>query len=154
MSWDINHLQFLAEIVSTFNKRSLQSTNLVKFHVSSLKSEILHFGGFLLSKSYKVSARKVQKSYLSWHWRVMQSSRKNWLVVSNMTWGISWIFTQQLKSLKVFYFDELFLSKLYKVWATKIQRSYLSWHWTVMQNLNKCWPCGFENGVRNWVSFH
>ena len=23
---------------------------------------------------------------------------------------------------------------------------YLSWHWTVMQNLNKPWPCG----MRNW----
>ena len=36
----------------------------------------------------------------------------------------------------------------------KIRRSYLSWHWTVMQNLNKPWPCGFKNGMRNWVNFH
>ena len=40
--------------------------NLVNFHVSSQKSGNLHFGGLLLSK-YKVSAKKVQKSYLSWH---------------------------------------------------------------------------------------
>ena len=26
--------------------------------------------------------------YLPWHWRMMQSFKKNWLVVSNMTWGI------------------------------------------------------------------
>ena len=44
-------------------------------------------------KSYKVLAKKVQKSYLSWHWRVMQSLKKNWLVISNMTWGIWWILT-------------------------------------------------------------
>ena len=51
-------------------------------------------------------------------------------------------------------FDGLFLSKVYKVQAIKIQRSYLSWHWTVMQNLNKPWPCCFKNGMRNWVNFH
>ena len=34
--------------------------------MSSRKSEILHFDGFLLFKSYKVSAKTVQKSYLSW----------------------------------------------------------------------------------------
>ena len=43
-------------ILST--KVAYQSTNLVKFHVSSRKSEILHFDEFLLSKSYKGSAKK------------------------------------------------------------------------------------------------
>ena len=43
-------------------------------------------------------------------------------------------------------------SKVSKFWATKIQMSYLSWHWTGMQNLNKTRPCGFKNGVRNWVN--
>ena len=46
-------------------KGACQSTILVKFHVSSRKSELLRPDGFLLSKSYKVSANKVQKSYLS-----------------------------------------------------------------------------------------
>ena len=71
-------------ILST--KGAHQSTNLVKFHLDSQNfSEILHFDGLLLNKSYKVSAKKVQKSYLSWHWRVIQILNKNWLVVSNMT---------------------------------------------------------------------
>ena len=39
--------------------------NLVDFHASSQKSENLHFDGFLLSKAYKVSDEKVQKSYVS-----------------------------------------------------------------------------------------
>ena len=52
------------------------------------------------------------------------------------------------------HFNGLFLSKVFEVWAKKIQRSYLSWHWTVMQNLNKPWTCGFKNGMRNWVNFH
>ena len=46
-------------------KEVYQSTNLVKFHVSSQKTEILNFDGLLLFKSYKVSAKKVQKSHLS-----------------------------------------------------------------------------------------
>ena len=66
-------------------------------------SEILHFDGLLLKISYKNSATKVQKSYLSWHWKVMQSLKKNWIVVSlsNFTWGIWWIFNQTLKGLKI-----------------------------------------------------
>ena len=36
-----------------------------------------------------------------------------------------------------FHFDGVFLSKVYEVWAKKIQRIYLSWHWTAMQNLKK-----------------
>ena len=38
-----------------------QSANLVKFHVSGRKSEILHFDGLLLSKSYKFSAKRHTK---------------------------------------------------------------------------------------------
>ena len=45
-----------------------------------------------------VSTTKVQKSYLSWHRRLIQSLKKNWLLVSNMTWRIWWIFSQPLKS--------------------------------------------------------
>ena len=39
--------------------------NLVNFNVSSGKSENLHFDVLLLSIAYKVSAKKVQKNYLS-----------------------------------------------------------------------------------------
>ena len=41
------------EILYTLSKRTYQSTNLVKFHVSSRKSEILDFDGFLLPKSFQ-----------------------------------------------------------------------------------------------------
>ena len=40
-------------------------TNLVNFNASSDKSENLHLDVLLLSIAYKVSAKKVQKSYLS-----------------------------------------------------------------------------------------
>ena len=41
--------------------------NLVNFNMSSGKSENLHFNVLLLSIAYKVSAKKVQKGYLSGH---------------------------------------------------------------------------------------
>ena len=39
--------------------------NLVNFHGNSRKSENLHFDGLLLSIAFKVSAKKIQKNYLS-----------------------------------------------------------------------------------------
>ena len=67
--------------------------NLINFHVSSWKSENLHLDWIILSKGYKDLDEKIQKSYVSWHWRVMQSLKKK-------TWGIWWIFTQPLKGPK------------------------------------------------------
>ena len=50
--------------------------NLVNFNVSSSRSEILHFDVLLFSLAYKVSAKKVQKNYLSWHWKKIQTLKK------------------------------------------------------------------------------
>ena len=126
-------------------------------------------------------------SYLSWHWRVMQNLKKNWLAVWKMTWGIWQNFNRALKNVKIgtlmesfcpsFTFTEelyvmtmkndtkieekltcrfkidmrnltnfhpstwkskkscfngLFVTKIYNVWAKKVQRSYPSSHWRVM----------------------
>ena len=155
-------------VVST--KGGYQSTKLVKFHLSSQKSEILHFDRLLLFKSYKVWAKNVQKSYYSWHWRAMQSLNENWPVVS--TWHKEFgEFSPNHSKVWKFHLDELFLSKVFKVWAKKIQWSNLSWHWTVMQNLNKpwtmayyivnivniaghAWTFGFKSSKRNWMNFY
>ena len=91
---------FLAEILYTFSKRNLWK---YKFsEISREQSKVWNFAVWWvpLFKSYKVSGKRVQNSYLSWHFRAMQSLKKKWLVVLNMT-GISWIFTQQLRSLKI-----------------------------------------------------
>ena len=58
--------------------------------LESLK--VLHFSGFLVMNVYNVSAKKVQRSCLSWHERLMQNFKKNWPVVLKMTWGIWRIF--------------------------------------------------------------
>ena len=61
--------------------------NLVNFHASGWKSENLHFDWIHLSKAYEYLDEKVQKSYVSWHRRVMQSLKENWLLVPKMEFG-------------------------------------------------------------------
>ena len=96
-------------------------TNLVNFNASSDKSEHLHFDVLLLSIVYKVSTKKVQKSYLLWHWRVIQTMKKNSLLVWKMTWEIWWILTRAVKNLKICTSMWYLLSKVCNVWAKIIQ---------------------------------
>ena len=56
-------------------------------------SRNLHFNGFFLTKVYNVWAKKLQKSYIWQHWRLMQNMKENWLELSKMTWGIWQVFT-------------------------------------------------------------
>ena len=66
----------------------------------SLKN--LHFHLFLLCKVFHVWPKKVQRSFLLWHWWVMQNlKKKKWLVVWKMTWWIWQIFTRALESVKI-----------------------------------------------------
>ena len=93
--------------------------------------------GFFCAKYITFDLKNVQRSYLTWHWRVMQNLESNWLVVSKLTWGICQILNRALESLKIFHFNGFLLSKIYIAWAEKMRRSYLSWHWRVMQNLER-----------------
>ena len=55
--------------------------NLTNFDPSTRMSQkMLHFNGLLLTKVYNVWAKKVQKSYVWWHWRLMQNLKENWLL--------------------------------------------------------------------------
>ena len=46
---------------------------------------------------------------------------------------IRWILTWALKSLKNLHFEWFLLCKVFNVWIKKVWKSYLSWHWRVMQ---------------------
>ena len=50
---------------------------------------------------FNIWLKRIQRSYLSWKWRVMQNLKKNWLVVRQMTWVIWKIFTRAIESLKI-----------------------------------------------------
>ena len=110
-----------------------------KFSPEHLKVWKLGFYGILISKGENLWAYSLQKSYVSWHWRMMKNLKRNWLVVSKLTLGIWEILTRALESLKNLHFDGFLLTKVYNIWAKKVQKSYLSWHWKVMQNLKKNW---------------
>ena len=124
--------------------------------------------------------KKVERSYLSWNWRVMQNLKKkltcclendirnysnfhqstrkcqHWWdpfaqsrkcitlkftkelcvmtvkketkIEEELTWGTSQILTRALESSKNLCFNWLLVTRVYIVWAAKVQRSYLSWH--------------------------
>ena len=93
----ISSILSLAEILYTFSK-----SNLSKYKFGEISPEQSKVVGSFCKNHIKFQLKKVHKTYLAWQWRVMQSLKKNWLVVWNMAWEIWWILTQPLKSPKVF----------------------------------------------------
>ena len=88
LSWDITPLYFFwmnFYILST--KGAYQSTNLVKFHVSSRKSKILYLDGSFCANHIRFQLKKYRRiiSHDTVEWYYL---KKNWLAVSNVTWGI------------------------------------------------------------------
>ena len=110
--------------------------------LESLKN--LHFNGLLLKKVCNAWAKKVQKNYASWHWKVMQSL-KNWLAIWKMTVGIWQIFTGALESLKIGTFMGSFHPKL-KMYELKIYRGVM-YHGN--EELCKIWR-GIDSSFQNW----
>ena len=118
--------------------------NLVNYNASRPKFENLHFDVLLLSTAYKVSAKKVRKSYLSWHWRVIQTLKKNSLFVWKIIGMGNLInFNSSNEKSENLHFDGTFLSKVCNVWAEIIKTSCV-----VKMTY------GFKNDVRNLVNFH
>ena len=121
-----------------FTKEAHRSAKFQTFDCSGEISPNLYFDRLLFLKVYKVSAKKIWRSYVSWYQRVVQNLKKNWFFVSKMT-RIWWNLTWALASLQNLHFYLLLLCKVFNVWPKKVQRSYLSWHWRVMQNLKNNW---------------
>ena len=55
-----------------------------ELYYSTQTLKTLHWSA-ILSKACNVLARKSQKKYVSWDWRLMQSLKENWLVSWKMT---------------------------------------------------------------------
>ena len=79
--------------------------------------------------------------------RMMQNWKRNWLFVSKLTWRI---LTRALKSLKHLHFNGIFLIKVYNVWAKQVQKSYVWWHWRLMQNVKENWLVLSKMAWRIW----
>ena len=85
VSWEITLLYFLSWNFIWFGQKKPIKVRNLRPLTSSQISPNLFFNKPLLLKVCKISAKTVQRSYASWHWRVIQSLKKNWLVVSKIT---------------------------------------------------------------------
>ena len=73
-------------------------SDLTNFDLSTWKvQKKFCFNWVLVTKKYIVWARKVQTSYLSWHWGVLHILKKNWLVVWKKTWEFDKFSPEHLK---------------------------------------------------------
>ena len=99
--------------------------NLAIFHQSTWKSPNWDLDGILLSKFEYVWAWNLQGNYVSWQWRMMQKSKRSWLVSSKLTWGIWRILTWAFENLKKLHFNGLLLTKVYNVWAKEMYRGVM-----------------------------
>ena len=101
--------------------------------------------GCLWPKYIIFELNKVWRSYIWWHWRLMQHLIENWLVLSKMTWGIHERFTRTLESLKIETLMGSFHPK-YKMYELQIYRVVL-FHET--EEGREIWR-GIDLLVQNW----
>ena len=80
-----SNVKFQEELTCHFK---IDMSNLINFDSSTWKSKKLLFNWLLWPKYIMFELRKVQRSYVWWHWRLMQNLKEKWLVLSKMTWGI------------------------------------------------------------------
>ena len=105
------------EKIALSSKNDLR--NLVNFNASSGKSENFHFDVLHLSIEYKVSAKKTQKNYLSWHWKRSKIWKKKltFCLKNDMKSLVN--FNPSSGKFENFHFDGLLLKKACNVWAKK-----------------------------------
>ena len=114
----------------------------------------LHFHRFFLLKVYKTSTKKLQQVYVSWHCKMMQNLKRNWLFFLKVKWEILQILTQALKCLKICTLMGSFWPRYMTFQLKKIQRIYFSWHWRVIKNLKKNWLLVWKITWRIWQIFN
>ena len=122
-------------VVSKLRERIWQ---ILTWALESLKN--LQFNGLLLTKVYNVWAKKVQGSYVWWHWRLIQNLKEKWLLLPKMTWGIWQIWTRALQGLKI----RTFMGSFHQKWKLYDLKTYRG----VMWHDNEQW-C--KNVKRNWL---
>ena len=127
ISWEITLLYFFSRNFIWFGQK--EPTKMQNLRLSTVHVKFHQVSTLICSFCWKyiILAKKVQKSYISWHWRAMLNLKKKWFVVSQITriWSV---LIRALESLKNFYFDWFPLCKAYNVWPKKVQKSYFSWH--------------------------
>ena len=100
----------------------------------------LHFNGLVLTKVYNVSVKKVERSYVWLHSRLIQSLKKNWLVIPKIGMRNLENFHQSTWKSPNWDLDGILLSKVENLWPSKVHGSYMSWQWRMRQKLKRNSP--------------
>ena len=61
-------------------------------------SKLCTLMGCFWRKYVMFELKKAQRSYVWWHWRLIQNLKENWLVLSKITWRLWQIFVHRLKN--------------------------------------------------------
>ena len=136
-----------------WTKRAHQCTIFQTFECpsESLPNSLCHFWNLVpFLKRYKISVKKIQRSYVSLYWRVMQNLKR--FVVSKMT-KIWWIFIWALKSPKFALWFVAFVQNIKHVTKKRTKElslMILKSHAKFEEKLD----CGLENDTRNLANFH
>ena len=152
VSWDITPLYFFSWNFIYFQQKEPIKVQIWWNFTWAVSLKFCTLAGSFYKSHMRFQLRKYR--------RLISHNIEEWCKVQRKTdiWFQIWHeeFSPKDSKAQKFYFDRLFLSKVFEVWAKKVQRSYFSWHWLVMQNLNKPWTCGFKNNMRIlvWVNFH
>ena len=150
VSWDIILLYFYSWNFIYFQQKEHQSTNLVNFTWAVKSLKFCTLMGYFYKNHIKFWLKK---------YRTIISLKSDSKFKEKLTCGFKYHMrnsvnfhptTQKSENLT----SMGYFCPKYMRFEVKMQRSHLLWHWAVMQNLNKLWPCGFINGMRNWVNFH
>ena len=127
--------------------------NLVNFYPTIQKSENFTSMSYSCPKYMRFELKKIQRSYLSWHWTWCKILKT--LILWFQKWHEELGELSSLEHPKVWklYIDGLFLSKAYTVSARNFQRNYVSWHWRVLQTLNENCLVGWKMTLGIWLIF-
>ena len=101
--------------------------NSVNFHAGSWMSRNLNLDWLFLPKVYKDLDEKVQKSYVLWQWRVMQSLKRKMTLGSKNHMRNLVNFNASSGKSENLHFDVLLYSTAYKVSAKKVQNAEKEW---------------------------
>ena len=104
-----------------------------EFHQNTCNPQNWDFDGILLLKVENAWS-KIHRGVMSNDTHIDEKFEEE-LTCFKIIW---WSLTQALESLKNLKFNGgILLTKVYNIWAKKVLRSYLSWHWKMMRNLKK-----------------
>ena len=85
---------------------------------------------------------------------MIQNLKRNWLVISKLTWGIWRSLTWALKNLKNLHFNGILLNKVYNVWSKESIGELCLMALNIDATFEGKLTCAFKNDMRNLANFH